>query len=168
MKLPKIYQGEKITGRFDMAACELDMLKQIVEENKVGYGIAVLRGCYDTLFMGTQLRAVHPELSIRRGSVAAYRKNNNNETYIAFDEYFFIADGKGNIYGKITIDKTKKAKVDLFFDPVKEHKVIDLREKGAMSSCNIEETLHYTDKKAFTTFFKNIDVSDKRDKASEI
>lgn len=168
MKLPKIYHGEKITGRFDIVACELDMLKQIVEDKKIGYGMAVLRGCYDNLFVEAQLKAVNPKLSIRRGSVAAYRKNDNNETYIAFDEYFFIADGKGNIYGKITIDKTKKAKVDLFFDPVKQYKVIDLREKGAMSSCNIEETLHYTDKKAFTTFFKNLDVSDKIDKTREI
>lgn len=168
MELPKMYQGNKITGQIAMTTAEMDKVRKIVAEDKVNHGIIATRGIATHFFVDFSRGNVNPEAAILRGVVVSYRKDENNQPYLTHDEAYFIVDKEKNIHGRLSIVKYKQVKADTFFDPIKAQTIVDLGEKGVLSSYNTEETLHYTNKQSLTNFFANLDVSKKPEDASEI
>ena len=133
-------------------------MRQIMSEKKENYGFIALRGREDHKFLDRAQEDVNPNATIRKGVVVAYKKNNKGEMHFTNDEGYFLVDKNSAIFGKITIGQDKKVRVDVLFDAFKAGDVVDLGEKGVISSYNTEETLYYTNKKSFTTFFAHADV----------
>lgn len=169
MKELKDYQEEKGTKSSEVASeTSIVKMRQIMSAQKENYGFVVLRERADHRFLDRPQEKVNTNAVIRRGVEVAYRKDNKGQLHFTYNEGYFIADKKSTIYGKITIDKNKVLRADVLFDAVKAGDIVDLGEKGAFSSYNTEETLYYTDKKSFTNFFANVEISSENADASEL
>ena len=168
MKLPQMYYGHRISGETGMTTAEMNQLRKIVAEDKVNHGIITLRGFATHKFVDLSKGNVNPDAAIFVGAIVSYRKDKTGDTYLTHDEAYFIVDKKGNIYGRLSIEQYKQVKADTYFDPIKQKTIVDLGEKGVLSSYNIEETLHYTNKESLTNFFSNVDVSKQPEEENEI
>lgn len=168
MKKPKIYQGNKITGKIEMTGAEIDKVKQLLSEGKENRGFITLKESKKHLFVDESQKEINPNATIRRGVEIVCRKDEKAQTYLAYNERYFITDKKSNVYGKISIGKDKMARVDIFFDPVKEGEIVDFGAKGVASEYNTEETLYYTNKKSFTVFFATLEIPEQKEDTSEL
>ena len=169
MKKLEIYQGQKIKGVVELTGADVDKIKQMCAAKKEGYGFIALRGDFKHLFIDRTNGEVNPRARIKRGVVVSYKKDHNNEPFLAHDEYYFITDNKNKkVYGKIAIEDYKMVKVDMFFDAIPVGEFVDFGKKGVISSDNIEETLHYTNKKSLTNFFATVEIPSENQQANEI
>ena len=164
MKLPQLYYGHKILGEKGIATEEMNQIKKIVAEDKANHGVIGLRRPVTSRFV--DLSKGNPDAEIYVGVIMSYRKDGKNDSYLTYDEAYFIVDQNRNIHGRLSIEKEKLLRADLYFDAFKEGEIVDLGKNGVLSAYNIEETLHYTTKDTFTVFFNNIDVSEQKENSN--